>query len=250
MRREAGGSVEDRVAGPAASAAARNGAARNGAAPMPLHLRSIAKHWPRMAEPVLAGVDLVVPPGTGLAICGRNGAGKTTLLRIAAGMIAPDSGIVRIGGIDPEADRTAFQRRVGFVSAGNTGLYARLRAEHHLEMWARLALLPANRRAPAIERVVDRFELAPLCGQRVDRLSMGQRQRLRLSLGFLHEPDVVFMDEPTNSLDDEGIALLGAAVDDLKARGGAAVACLPAHWEQLPGIDAGMVLAQGRLEPA
>ena len=219
------------------------------APPHPLVLEGIVKRWPGVPV-VLEGVDLALAAGTAVAIVGRNGTGKTTLLRIAVGLIAPEQGSVRIDGLDPERDRTEFQRRAGFVSAGNSGLYARLSTRNHLEMWARLALLPRDRRDRAIARVAEEFALEPFLDRRVDRMSMGQRQRLRLALGFLHDPAVVFLDEPTTSLDDEGIALLGAALEALKSRGGAAIACLPAHWEQIPGLDGAHVLRDGRLEPA
>jgi ABC-type multidrug transport system ATPase subunit len=215
----------------------------------PLSLRGIHKCWPG-SEPVLAGVDLELEPGSVLAISGRNGAGKTTLLRIACGLIRPDAGTVRADGFDPEADSTEFQRRVGLVSAGNSGLYARLRPEHHLDLWSRLALMPRKVREPAIARVAAQFDLEPLYGKRVDRLSMGQRQRLRLALAFLHDPTVVMLDEPSNSLDGEAIALLADALDALRRRGGAAIVCLPSGWSSALPVDADMVLAQGRLEPA
>jgi ABC-2 type transport system ATP-binding protein len=220
-----------------------------GAAAPPLALHGIVKHWPG-TPPVLEGVSLELEPGTTVAICGRNGAGKTTLLRIAAGLFAPEEGTVRLSGLDPERERTEFQRRMGFLSAGNSGLYARLKPEHHLELWSRLALIPKTRRDAAIEGARQAFALDPLCGKRVDRLSMGQRQRLRLALAFLHDPTVVLLDEPATSLDDDGIALLGSALQALKSRGGAAIVCVPSAWEDLPGIDAAFFLSDGRLEPA
>lgn len=215
----------------------------------PLALHGIVKRWPGVPQ-VLEGVDLELEPGTALAIVGRNGTGKTTLLRIAAGLIAPEQGSVSICGLDSERDRTEFQRRAGFVSAGNTGLYARLKVRHHLDMWAKLALVPRARRRAAIDHVAELFVLEELLDRRVDRMSMGQRQRLRLALAFLHEPRVVLLDEPGTSLDDEGLAIVGRALEALKQAGGAALACMPAHWEQVPGIDAGFALAGGRLEPA
>ena len=215
----------------------------------PLALRGIVKRWPGVPR-VLEGVDLLLEPGSALAIVGRNGTGKTTLLRIAAGLIAPEEGSVRISEFDSERDRTEFQRRAGFVSAGNTGLYARLRVRHHLDMWAKLALLPRTARAKAIGRVTRTFALESLLDRRVDRMSMGQRQRLRLALAFLHDPLVVLLDEPATSLDDEGVAILGDAIAALKERGGAAVVCVPGHWEQIPALDAGFVLSDGRLAPA
>ncbi|HEX8067725.1 MAG TPA: ABC transporter ATP-binding protein [Thermoleophilaceae bacterium] len=218
------------------------------AGPALLSLEGIVKHWP--GAPVLSGVDLRVEPGAAVAVSGRNGSGKTTLLRIASGLIAADAGTVRLAGLDAARDRTEFQRRVGFLSAGNSGLYGRLRAEHHLELWSRLALLPRGERARAIDRAVADFALEPLLGKRVDRLSMGQRQRLRLALAFLHGPDALLLDEPATSLDEDGLALLGAAIESLKARGGAALVCLPTGWDALPVVDREYVLAGGGLEGA
>jgi ABC-2 type transport system ATP-binding protein len=215
-----------------------------------LAAEGIVKRWPSQVAPLLDDVSLTVAPGATVAIHGRNGAGKTTLLRIAAGLIAPDSGSVRAAGVDVEHDRTEFQRRVGFTAAGNSGLYARLKVEHHLDMWSRLALMPRDERAPAIDEALEAFELRPLCGRRVDRLSMGQRQRLRLALAFVHSPALVLLDEPATSLDGDGIDLLQAALDRVRARGGGAVVCVPSGWEERLSIDRPLVLEAGRLEPA
>ena len=213
-----------------------------------LVLTNVSKTWPSQPSPLLDRVDLQLERGTTTAIVGRNGAGKTTLLRIAAGLIAPDSGRVEACGIAVERDRTAFQRRIGFLSAGNSGLYARLKVEHHLDLWTRLGLMPRRERRPAIDEAIERFELGPLCGRRVDRLSMGQRQRLRLALAFAHRPAVALLDEPTTSLDEEGVALVADAVGALRARGGAAVTCLPSGWQHALPADRTLVLAGGALE--
>lgn len=213
-------------------------------------MRGAVKQWPGAPRPVLDRVDLQIEPGEVVSISGRNGTGKTTLLRIAAGLITPDAGSVRIAGLDPQRERRACHRRLGFVGAGSSALYARLTVDHHLDMWARLALLPRGRRRPAIARAAERFELAELRGQRTDRLSMGQRQRLRLALGFLHSPDVVLLDEPENSLDDEAAALLGEAIEDVRARGGAVVVCSPSGVRDALWVDRRLVLSGGRLEPA
>jgi ABC-2 type transport system ATP-binding protein len=215
-----------------------------------LAVRGAVKRWPSSDRRVLDEVDLHVEPGEVVSVSGRNGSGKTTLLRIAAGLITPDAGSVRIGGLDPERDRRACHRRLGFVSAGSSALYARLTVDHHLEMWARLALLPRARRRPAIARAAEQFELDELRRQRTDRLSMGQRKRLRLALGFLHSPDLVLLDEPENSLDDEAIGLLAEAIDEVRARGGAVVVCSPGGVQDTLWVDRRLVLRDGRLEQA
>jgi len=197
------------------------------ATPAVLEVRGVTKTWPGAPAPVLATVDLSVEPGTAVGIAGRNGAGKTTLLRIAGGLLAPDAGVVRIQGMDPERSRTQCQRRIGVCSAGNSGLYGRLGVRAHLDLWARLALMPRRRRGPAIDAALESFMLGEFGNRRVDRLSMGQRQRLRLALAFLHGPDLLLLDEPRTSLDSEGWELTTTAIDRVRARGGAVVMCFP-----------------------
>jgi ABC-2 type transport system ATP-binding protein len=191
-----------------------------------LELRGIRKQWGG-AAPVLDGVDLDVASGAVTAIAGRNGAGKTTLLRIAAGLIAPDEGTVSLDGLDPFANRREYHRRLGFVSAGHGGLYARLTVQQHLEYWARLAFVPRRQRAGAVASAVERFGLEAKAESRVDRLSTGQRQRVRIAMAFLHRPALVLLDEPQTSLDEDGMTALRTIVGELSAEGGCIVCCAP-----------------------
>lgn len=196
-------------------------------APVPLEVHGVSKHWKRMPAPVLDAVGLNLSRGTATWIGGSNGVGKTTLMRIAAGLILPDSGTVRVCGHDRKRDRRAYQRSLGFLTAGDRGLYARLTGLDHLDYWAGLTLIPKGERRGFIERSIERFNLAELMPKRLDRMSMGQRQRIRLAMTFLHEPDLVLLDEPVNSLDKPSIDLLVGALDETIARGGAALWCSP-----------------------
>jgi ABC-2 type transport system ATP-binding protein len=218
--------------------------------PPNLELRGVSKHWPRKPRPVLHSVDLSVAPGTAILLTGRNGAGKTTLLRVASSLIAPDSGEVRVQGLCPERSRREFHRRVALLSPGGSGLYARLSVRRHLDLAGRLALLARAERAAATEREIDHFDLRELAGDRVDRLSMGQRQRVRVAMAFLHHPQLVLLDEPSTSLDDPGIALLHSAVSRLLARGGAAIWCEPAGSRSSFPFDRSLVLEDGALYAA
>ncbi len=172
-----------------------------------LGLHEVRKSW--RDHVVLDDLELVLDRGSLTAITGTNGIGKTTLLRIAAGLIDPDRGVLELDGLHPRRNRIAYQWRIGFLAAGDRGLYARLTARQHLELWGRLSLLPRGAIEPAIERVVSALEMEGLVSKRVDRLSMGQRQRLRIAMAFMHEPDVVLMDEPLNSLDQAAAELVG-----------------------------------------
>jgi ABC-2 type transport system ATP-binding protein len=209
-----------------------------------LALESISKRWRRDEPPVLDGVDLAVPAATAALVVGRNGSGKTTLLRIAAGMIDCDSGSVRLDGLLPRRNRRRFHRHVGFLSAGSTDLYARLTVAQHLDYWARLALVPASERAGRVVDALERFELTELADRRAERTSMGQRQRLRLALALVHGPTLLLLDEPWNSLDEEGIELVNRTIAEFTASGGAALLCTPTGHE----VDALPDTAVYRLE--
>jgi ABC-type multidrug transport system ATPase subunit len=196
---------------------------------------------------VLDGVDLRIDPGTAIHVSGRNGTGKTTLLRIAVGLIHADSGSVELDGLDPVRDRRAYQSRLGFLSAGDRGLYARVSVRDHLRLWARLALLPRSRTGEVIDRALDAFDLRELAARRVERLSMGQRQRVRLAGVFLHDPSIVLLDEPRTSLDGDGIRLLTSLLEDFRSGGGAIVWSSPTGERAELDFDVSYTLEEGRL---
>jgi len=222
-----------------------------GGGPPRLLVDAVSKRWRRRDAPLLDGVDLELEAGMLAYVIGRNGAGKTTLLRILAGLIAPDRGTVAVDGLRPGGAKREYQRRIGFLAAGSTALYARLTVRQHLDYWSRLALLPAADRRPKIEAALDRFQLRDLASRRADRISMGERQRLRLALAFLHDPVLLLLDEPWTSLDGDGGAVLNRALLDFAAAGGSAVICVPlgVDLEDHP-VDVTFALSGGRLERA
>jgi ABC-type multidrug transport system ATPase subunit len=212
----------------------------------------IWRHWGRGKNrwAVLRGIDLDVAPSTVTGIGGRNGAGKTTLLRIATAILSPDAGTVTVDGLRSDDSWREYHRRIGFLSAGDRGLYARFTVRGHLEYAARIAFVPRARRRDAIDEALVRFGLTELTRRRADRLSQGQRQRLRLALTVVHDPKVLLLDEPRNSLDDEGLAMLSRAIDDVMARQGAVIWCSPAGEAQPVGFDQTYIIEEGILRRA
>ena len=213
----------------------------------PLLLEGITKRWRAGQAPVLDDVSLALAPGTSTLICGRNGVGKTTLMRIAAGLIDADAGRAAVLGSTVHEQRARYQQLVAFLPAGDRGLYARLTVKHHLEFWARIAMVPRARLRAAVEETIDAFELRELQGRRVDRMSMGQRQRLRIAMTFLPAPAVVLLDEPLTSLDSEGVELLQGACAEVRARDGAVLWCVPNEEHARGGFDTRWTLKDGRL---
>ena len=207
----------------------------------------ITKRWSRRQAPILDGIELEVARGAAVALKGVNGVGKTTFLRILAGLFSPDGGSVSIDGLDPKRNRRAYQSRLGFLSAGQGGLYARLSVKNHLDYWGRLALLPPAERRHATIMALARFELVDIASNRVDRLSMGQRQRVRLARAFMPRPQVVLLDEPGNSLDEAGLALLVSVVGEFRERGCSVVWCAPSVTDLDVRFDAVHELVGGKL---
>jgi ABC-2 type transport system ATP-binding protein len=212
-----------------------------------LALHRIGKAYGRKA--VLDQLELTVGRGELVGIGGANGIGKTTLLRICAGLIAADAGVVWLAGLHPRRDRAAYQRRVGFLAAGDRGLYARLTLRRHLELWGRVSLLSGERYRRAIEGTIDRLALRELESSRMDRLSMGQRQRVRLAMAFMHDPDLVLLDEPLGSLDERGTELLRRCLAEVTGRGGAVIWCAPRIGDEA-AFDRSLLLEDGRLHEA
>ncbi len=216
-----------------------------------LAVTGLTKHWRGRPAPTLDGLELEMRPGEVVSVTGRNGAGKTTLLRILGGLVAPDRGDVVLDGIRLGTRRRAYQRQIGLLTPGDRGLYARVTVARHLDLWARLALLERDARdAPRSATAMTRFELAELADLRVDVLSMGQRQRVRLALAFLHAPRLVLLDEPANSLDLEALAIVRGAVDDAARRGDLCLVVAPEGAPTGIDVDRALVLRDGRLEPA
>ena len=145
-------------------------------------------------------VSLAVAAGEVVGLLGPNGAGKTTTLRMLAGILTPDEGRVRIGGIDIHEQPLEAKRRLGFLS-GDTQLYQRLTAREVLRYFGRLYGMPDDRIEARTAQLVAELEMEEYAGRPCGTLSSGQKQRANIARAFLHEPDVLVLDEPTVALD-------------------------------------------------
>jgi ABC-type multidrug transport system ATPase subunit len=215
-----------------------------------LEVEGLYHRWKGPKPPVLDEVSLTLRAGEVTWIGGRNGAGKTTLLRLAAGILLPQRGSVRIGELTPNSKGGRYRRQIGFLSAGDRSLQARMRVGQQLDYWGRLAYVPRKRRPQMVADTLRRFGLEEFADRRVDRMSMGQRQRIRLAMAFLHEPRVILLDEPRNSLDDDGYRMLNEQIVAAASRGACVLWCSPRGEDRVIACDASYTLSDGHLEPA
>jgi len=154
-----------------------------------------------------------VDAGEILGLLGPNGAGKTTTIRMLAGIIAPTSGTARVDGLDPAIEPERVHERIGLLTE-SPGFYERLSAKRNLEYFARFyaGIEPSD----AAERALVRMGLADRADDRVATFSKGMKQRLALARTLIHEPRILFLDEPTAGLDPEAARDLRDLIQELR----------------------------------
>jgi ABC-2 type transport system ATP-binding protein len=197
----------------------------------------------------LKGLSLEVGPGDLYGLIGPDGAGKTTAMRIFAGLMAPDSGEVRVLGHDPLKGAAAFRESVGYMPQ-QYSLYGDLSVAENLHFFARLFALPKAVERERSARLLEITRLGPFLDRRADALSGGMYKKLALSTALLHRPRLLLLDEPTNGVDPVSRRELWALLYEFLAEGLAVVVCTPYMDEaerchQVGLISEGKLIAEG-----
>jgi len=164
------------------------------------------------------GIDLEVRPGEVLGLLGPNGAGKTTTVRLLTALIGPSEGTASVDGFDVREQPDDVRGRVGILTE-TPGLYDRLSARANLDFFGRLYQLDAAVRAERIERYLRLFDLWDRRDDTAGTFSKGMKQKLAIARALLHDPSVVFLDEPTAALDPEAAFVVREAVETLRRAG-------------------------------
>ena len=153
-------------------------------------------------EKALDGLSFEVDAGEVVALLGPNGAGKTTTVRLLNGLLMPDRGSSSVLGFDPATDGDAVRERTG-VMTEQSGLDDRLTALENVAFMARMRGLSPSAANDQAHNLLSRFGIANRANDRVQGFSTGQRKRVALARALLHEPEILFLDEPTAGLDPE-----------------------------------------------
>ena len=166
----------------------------------------------------IRGMDLEVLRGEVLGLLGPNGAGKTTTVRVLTALIAPSEGRAWVDGLDVTEHAEEVRARVGILTE-TPGLYEKLSATANLEFFGQLYGLDAATRAARIEHYLRLFSLWDRRDDTAGNFSKGMKQKLAIARALLHEPSVIFLDEPTAALDPEAAYIVREAIEELRRSG-------------------------------
>ena len=165
-----------------------------------VHARGLTRRFGELVA--VDHVDLAIPRARIYGFLGPNGSGKTTTIRMLCGLLRPSQGEADVLGLSVPHDAEKLRRRIGYMTQ-RFSLYDDLTVRENLEFIGEIySLAPAHRRA-RVQALLDEYGLADRPGQRAGTLSGGQRQRLALAAAVLHEPELLFLDEPTSAVDPQ-----------------------------------------------
>ena len=167
----------------------------------------------------LGGISLQVAKGELFGLIGPNGAGKTTTIKILTTLLSPTSGNAHILGLDINRDIYEIRRRIGIVFGGERGLYNRVTAAENLRYFADLYGVPQGEIKDRVKKMVKLVGLEGRENDRVEKYSRGMKQRLHIAKALIHDPELVFLDEPTIGLDPGGARDIRNMVRDMKKEG-------------------------------
>jgi pyoluteorin transport system ATP-binding protein len=194
-------------------------------------------------------VSFDVQRGEIFGLLGPNGAGKTTTFRMLCGLLPASSGTLRVAGVDLSRARASARQRIGYV-AQKFSLYGQLSVTENLDFFASAYNLRGARKRERIERALQQFDLAPLADLAGGNLPGGFKQRLAMAAALLHEPEILFLDEPTSGADPLARREFWRRITRLSEQGVTVVVTThfmeeAEYCDRVAIMDAGRVLAQG-----
>jgi ABC-2 type transport system ATP-binding protein len=209
----------------------------------------LRRKW--MNVEAVRGVSFEIEQGKLFGLLGPNGAGKTTTIKMLITLLIPTKGSATVLGYDVVKDAREVRRRIGYVFGGERGVYERLSGLDNLRYFAELYGVPPKEIRPRIESLLELVGLKGREHERAEGYSRGMKQRLHIARGLLHDPPVVFLDEPTIGLDPVGARELRATIASLADAGKTIL--LTTHYmfeadalcDRIAVINRGKIVAEG-----
>jgi len=198
-------------------------------------------------------ISFTVHQGEILGYLGPNGAGKSTTVKMMTGVIRPTSGSIIIDGIDLFENPIEIKKRIGYVPETG-GLYESLTAYEYLQLVGRLYRISEGLLDHRIEEFMTMFGLAEYMHERMSSYSKGMKQKVLISAALLHNPKIIFLDEPLSGLDANSALLLKEVIKNLAAEGRTIFYCshildvVERVCERVIIIDKGRIVADGKVE--
>jgi ABC-2 type transport system ATP-binding protein len=197
------------------------------------------------------GVSFAIEPGELFGLLGPNGAGKTTTIKMLITLLLPTSGSARVLGLDVVKHPREVRKRIGYVFGGERGVYERLSGYDNLRYFAELYGVPPREQRQRIEDLLEMVGLKGREHERAEGYSRGMKQRLHVARGLLHDPEVIFLDEPTIGLDPVGARDVRSTIASLTAAGKTVL--LTTHYmfeadtlcDRIAVISKGSIVAEG-----
>jgi ABC-2 type transport system ATP-binding protein len=186
--------------------------------PVAVVVRDLVKRYPKRPTNAVDGVSFAVGPGEVFGLLGPNGAGKTTTVGVLTTRVRPTGGYAEVAGVDVVRDPVGAKRRLAVVPQ-RSNLDRALSARQILLFHAAYFGIPADERTRRANELLDQFGLTERADDKVDFFSGGQSQRIMIARALMHEPEVLFLDEPTTGLDPQARLFVWDRIRDLKARG-------------------------------
>jgi ABC-2 type transport system ATP-binding protein len=192
-------------------------------------------------------VDIDVPRGRVFGFLGPNGSGKSTTIRMLAGLLEPTSGSVTgFGGLDVAKNTERWKARLGYMSQ-KFSLYLDLTVDENLRFFGTLYGLAQGRLEERIRALADRLKFVALLRSMTATLSTGQRQRVALAASLLHEPELLFLDEPTGGVDPKGRRMFWDLIYELAADRGMTVLVTTHYMDEAEQCDRLAFILNGRI---
>jgi ABC-2 type transport system ATP-binding protein len=213
-----------------------------------IEARGLVKKYGKLEA--VRGIDLEVMQGEIFGFLGPNGAGKSTTISMLCTLLSPTAGTASVAGIDVMHDPARVRQRIGLVFQ-DPSLDDQLTGRENLEFHAFIYSIPSDQRRERIDKMLELLQLSDRASSQVRTYSGGMKRRLEIARGMLHEPQILFLDEPTLGLDPQTRQNIWTHLKDLRARTGVTI-FMTTHYmdeaeycDRIAIIDKGQIVALG-----